>query len=83
MSNPNNGPYVTFTFNGARYLSSFDKVFYSANCRRFKDHIVSDYGLIVTFRADNVVSNFNNLSIREIEPLAKKMIEVKLFHDIS
>ena len=71
MSNPNNGPNVTFTFNGARYSSSIDKVFYSANCRRSKEHRVSNSGLIVAFSVDNIVPNFKNLSIREIEPLVK------------
>ena len=36
-----------------------------------KDHLVSNFGLIVTFHADNVVLNFKNLNIREIEPLVK------------
>jgi len=45
--------------------------FFSANCRRSKDHIVSNSDLIVAFSVDNVVSNFKNLSIRKIEPLVK------------
>ncbi|MDQ4074374.1 MAG: hypothetical protein M3162_08750 [Thermoproteota archaeon] len=52
---------------GGWFANSSDKVFYSANCGRSKDHIVLNSGPIVTFRADNVALNFKNLSIREID----------------
>ena len=46
--------------------NSPDKTFYSANCGSAKYHIVLNSGPIVTFRADNVVLNFKDFSIREI-----------------
>jgi hypothetical protein len=55
------------TDDGNWFANSSDKVFYSANCGRSKDHIVLNSGPIVTFRADNVVLNFKDFSIREID----------------
>ena len=52
---------------GGWFANSSDKVFYSANCGRSKDYIVLNAGPIVTFRADNIVLNFKDFSIREIE----------------
>lgn len=49
-------------------LQVVQKVFYSANCGRSKDHIILNSGPIVTFRVDNIALNFKDLSIREIEP---------------
>jgi hypothetical protein len=54
------------TDNGNWTANSSDKIFYSANCGRSKDHIILYPGPIVTFRADNVVLNFKDFSIREI-----------------
>jgi hypothetical protein len=54
--------------NGGWYAKSSDKVFYSADCGRPKDYIITNAGPIATFRADNVVMNFRDLSIREIQP---------------
>jgi hypothetical protein len=54
------------TDDGNWLANSPDKVFYSANCGRSKDHIVLNPGPIVTFRADNAVLNFKDFSIREI-----------------
>jgi hypothetical protein len=71
LDNSNSNHWVKvfeITDNGGWYASSSDKVFYSANCGRSKDHMVLNSGPIVTFRADNVVLNFKDLSIREIEP---------------
>lgn len=51
---------------GRWYASSSDEEFYSANCGRPKDHIITEGGPLVTFRSDNLVWNFKNLSIREI-----------------
>ncbi len=56
------------TDDGKWFANSSDKIFYSANCGRSKDHIILSPGPIVTFRADNVVLNFKDLSIREISP---------------
>jgi hypothetical protein len=55
------------TDDGGWFANSSDKVFYSANCGRSKDYIVLNSGPIVTFRADNIVLNFKDFSIREIE----------------
>jgi hypothetical protein len=54
------------TDDGNWLANSPDKIFYSANCGRSKDHIVLNPGPIVTFRADNAVLNFKDFSIREI-----------------
>ena len=55
------------TDNGKWFANTSDDDFYSANCGRSKDHIVLNSGPIVTFRADNVVLNFKDFSIREID----------------
>jgi hypothetical protein len=54
--------------NGDWYANSSDKEFYSTNCDRAKDYIITNGGPIVTFRSDNIIWNFKNLSVREIEP---------------
>ncbi|HET7285734.1 MAG TPA: hypothetical protein VFI70_13710 [Nitrososphaeraceae archaeon] len=54
--------------NGGWYAKSSDKVFYSADCGRPKDYIITNGGPIATFRADNVAMYFKDLSIREIQP---------------
>lgn len=43
-----------------------DEEFYSANCGKPKGHLILDGGPLVTFRSDNVVWYFKDLSIREI-----------------
>src|SRR5919204_1140219 len=54
--------------NGGWYASNSDKVFYSANCGRPKNYIITNSGPIVTFRSDNMVWDFVDLSVREIQP---------------
>jgi hypothetical protein len=54
--------------NGGWYANSSDKEFYSADCGRPKDYIITNGGPIVTFRSDNTIWDFKNLSIREIDP---------------
>jgi hypothetical protein len=54
--------------NGGWYAKSLDKEFYSANCGRPKDYIITNGGPIVTFRSDNTIWDFKNLSVREIDP---------------
>jgi hypothetical protein len=54
--------------NGGWYAKSSDNVFYSADCGRSKDYIITNSGPIATFRADNVTMKFKDLSIREILP---------------
>jgi hypothetical protein len=53
---------------GGWYAKSSDKEFYSANCGRPKDYIITNGGPIVTFRLDNTIWDFKNLSVREIDP---------------
>jgi hypothetical protein len=53
---------------GGWYARTSNEVFYNANCGKPKDYIVTNSGLIATFRADNMVLDFKNLSIREIKP---------------
>ena len=54
--------------NGEWYATSSDKVFYSANCGKPKDYIITNSGPIVTFRSDNMIWDFVDLSVREIQP---------------
>jgi hypothetical protein len=54
--------------NGGWYADASDEIFYSADCGRKKDHIITNSGPIATFRADNLIFDFKNFSIREILP---------------
>jgi len=53
--------------NGGWYADTPNDLFYSANCGRSKDYIVTNPGPIATFRSDNMIWNFKDLSIREIQ----------------
>jgi hypothetical protein len=53
---------------GGWFANSPDNIFYSANCGKAKDYIVTNGGTIVTFRSDNLIWDFKNLSVREIIP---------------
>jgi hypothetical protein len=53
---------------GGWFANSPDSIFYSANCGRVKDHIITEPGPDVAFRSDNLVWDFKNLSVREIQP---------------
>ena len=53
---------------GGWYAKSSDKEFYSVDCGRPKDYIITNGGQIVTFRSDNTIWDFKNLSVREINP---------------
>jgi hypothetical protein len=53
---------------GGWYANSSDKEFYSVDCGRPKDYIIANGGPIVTFRSDNTIWDFKNLSVREISP---------------
>ena len=67
--NNNNWKKVTALIdNGGWHADTSDKVFYSANCGRPKDYIITNSGPIVTFRSDNMIWNFIDLSVREIQP---------------
>ena len=51
---------------GGWFADTSDDVFYSTDCGRTKDHIITNSGPIATFRADNLIFDFKNFSIREI-----------------
>jgi hypothetical protein len=71
LDDKNNNEWIKVTDlvdDGGWYAKSTDKQFYSADCGKPKDYIITDGGTIVTFRSDNVVWDFKNLSVREIEP---------------
>jgi hypothetical protein len=48
-----------------------DSVFYSGNCGKPKDYIITNGGKIATFRSDNMIWDFKNLSVREIRAPSK------------
>ncbi len=52
---------------GRWYAIAPDDYFYSANCGRSKDYIILNGGPIATFRSDNMIWDFKDLSIREIQ----------------
>jgi hypothetical protein len=56
--------------NGGWYANSQDLVFYSANCGKAKDYIITNGGPLAIFRSDNMTWNFRYLSVREIQPLS-------------
>jgi hypothetical protein len=71
INNDGNWTKVTdFIDNGGWYARTTDEEFYSANCDRPKDYIVTNAGPIATFRADDLILDFKNFSIREIQPPA-------------
>ena len=53
--------------NGKWYADTSDEEFYSANCGKEKDYIITNSGPTATFRSDNLIFDFKNLSIREIK----------------
>lgn len=52
---------------GGWKASTPDSVFYSANCGRPQDYVITDPNKIAAFRSDNMIWNFQNLSVREIQ----------------
>ncbi|HMH10585.1 MAG TPA: hypothetical protein VK553_07730, partial [Candidatus Nitrosopolaris rasttigaisensis] len=68
-NNTNHWVRVTnLTDNGGWYADTSDKKFYSANCGKPKDYVMTNSGPEVTFRSDNMILDFKNLSVREILP---------------
>jgi hypothetical protein len=59
---------TNLTDNGGWLAKSSDEKFYSTNCNKPKDYILTNGGPIVTFRSDNLVWEFKDLSVREIQP---------------
>jgi hypothetical protein len=52
---------------GGWYADASDNEFYSADCGKPKDYIITDSGPTVTFRSDNIIWDLKNLSVREIQ----------------
>jgi hypothetical protein len=70
LDDKNNNEWIKVTDlvdDGGWYAKSTDKQFYSADCGKPKDYIITNAGPLVTFRSDNVVWEFKNLSVREID----------------
>lgn len=59
---------TNLTDNGGWSAKSSDEKFYSTNCNKPKDYILTNGGPIVTFRSDNIIWDFRDLSVREIQP---------------
>jgi hypothetical protein len=53
---------------GGWYSRSTDDEFFKADCGKGRDHIIVEPGPFVIFRTDNLVLDFKNLSVREIDP---------------
>ncbi|HEX2306604.1 MAG TPA: hypothetical protein VHH33_09995 [Nitrososphaeraceae archaeon] len=53
---------------GGWYAKMPDSDFFGAECSKDKDFIITNSGSTATFRSDNLIWDFKNLSIREIEP---------------
>jgi hypothetical protein len=69
-NNTNHWVRVTnLTDNGGWYADTSDKKFDSANCGKPKDYVMTNSGPAVTFRSDNMILDFKNLSVREIQAL--------------
>ena len=56
------------TDDGGWYANSPDNIFYSANCGKVKNYIITNGGPLAVFRSDNMTWNFKDLSVREITP---------------
>jgi hypothetical protein len=59
---------TNLTDNGGWSAKSSDEKFDNAGCNKPKDYIITNGGPIVTFRSDNIVWEFRDLSVREIQP---------------
>jgi hypothetical protein len=67
-NNTNHWVRVTnLTDTGGWYADTSDKKFYSANCGKPKDYVMTNSGSDVFFRSDNMILDFKNLSVREIQ----------------
>lgn len=69
-SNTNNWTKVSEIIDsGGWYTKSDNTEFFSAGCGRARDYVIADGGPNVIFRTDNILLDFKDLSIREIQPL--------------
>ncbi len=74
LDDGNNNPWRKVTDlidNGVWYANSPDYIFYSAGYGKPKDYVITNAGSIATFRSDNVILSFKDLSIMEIQPPLK------------
>jgi hypothetical protein len=58
---------TNLTDNGGWYADTSGKQFYSVDCGKPKDYIMTNAGPNVMFRSDNLILDFKNLSTREIQ----------------
>ena len=59
---------TNLTDNGGWYADTSDKKFYSANCGKPKDYVMTNSGPDAAFKSDNMILDFKNLTVREILP---------------
>ena len=72
LDNTNSNYWVKVTDlvdDGGWYAKMPDSDFFGAECSKDKDFIITNSGSTATFRSDNLIWDFKNLSVREIEPL--------------
>lgn len=78
-SNVNNWTKVSDIIDsGGWYTKSNNSEFFSAGCGRARDHVIIDGGPNVIFRTDNMVLDFKNLSVREVQPPPKLFANTNL-----
>jgi hypothetical protein len=53
---------------GGWYANTNNSEFFRAGCDKVKDHIITEGAPFIIFRTDNLLLDFKNLSIREIQP---------------
>ncbi|HJR84638.1 MAG TPA: hypothetical protein VJ772_04635 [Nitrososphaeraceae archaeon] len=53
---------------GGWFAKMPDSHFFDADCSKDKDFIITNSGSTATFRSDNLIWDFKNLSVREIQP---------------
>ena len=71
LDNTNSNYWVKVTNlldDGGWYAKMPDSYFFAPGCYKDKDSIITNSGSTATFRSDNLIWDFKNLSIREIDP---------------
>lgn len=71
LDNTNSNYWVKVTNlldDGGWYAKMPDSYFLAPGCYKDKDSIITNSGSTATFRSDNLIWDFKNLSIREIDP---------------
>lgn len=71
LDNTNSNYWVKVTNlvdDGGWYAKMPDSNFFAPGCYKDKDSIITKSGSTATFRSDNLIWDFKNLSIREIDP---------------